>query len=110
MNDFDLTVPNITFSSDASSGSENSTPATFTLSLSRAYPVNSTVSYAITGTATGSGTDYTLASATATITAGQTATNIEAVINNDSIKVSDKCFHYSKAIILVVFCHFYEML
>ncbi|MBP9715643.1 MAG: fibronectin type III domain-containing protein [Candidatus Pacebacteria bacterium] len=90
LNDFDLTVPTITFGSDASSGAENSTPATFTLSLFRAYPVNSTVSYAITGTATGSGTDYTLASGTATITAGQTATNIEAVINNDSIKEGDE--------------------
>ena len=42
-----------------------------TVDLSAASSQNVTVDYAVTGTATGSGTDYTLANGTLTISAGQ---------------------------------------
>jgi hypothetical protein len=44
-----------------------------------------TVNYALSGTATGGGVDYTLAAGTATIAAGQTSTTIPLVIVNDSV-------------------------
>ena len=50
-----------------------------------------TVNYAVTGTATGSGTDYTLANGTRTIAAGSTSTNITiAGIVNDSLDEATK--------------------
>ena len=42
------------------------------MDLSAASNQNVTVDYAVTGTATGSGTDYTLANGTLTISAGAT--------------------------------------
>ena len=50
-----------------------------------------TVNYAVTGTATGSGTDYTLANDTLTISAGDTTGTITiAGIVNDSLDESDE--------------------
>ena len=47
---------------------------------------NVTVDYAITGTATGSGTDYTLSNGTLTISSGSTSGTITiASIVNDSL-------------------------
>ena len=55
--------------------------------LSRAYPYNATVSYAVSAssTATGSGTDYTLANGISTIIAGATSTNITVTLNPDTL-------------------------
>ena len=79
-------VPNIVeFTLTASSGSETITPVLLEVSVPNA-PTNQnvTVDYAATGgTATGSGTDYTLASGTATITSGNTTTVICLGITND---------------------------
>ena len=47
-----------------------------TVDLSAASSKNVTVDYAVTGTATGSGTDYTLANGTLTISAGSTSGTI----------------------------------
>ena len=54
--------------------------------MSAASSQNVTVDYAVTGTATGSGTDYTLANGTLTINAGNTSGTITiASIVNDSL-------------------------
>jgi len=90
LNTFDLTVPTITFDATSSTGAESVTSVNFGLTLARAYPVNSTVNYTVTGTATGGGVDYTLANGTATITAGSTTTNITATIVNDIIYESSE--------------------
>ena len=66
----DDATPTVTFSTANASGAENVTPGTFQLDLSAVSGRNVTVAYAVTGgTATGSGTDYTLADGTASITA-----------------------------------------
>ncbi|MGB2762290.1 MAG: DUF2341 domain-containing protein, partial [Minisyncoccales bacterium] len=86
-------LPSIQFTSTSSSGAESSTPAQLELTLSAVFGENVTVDYAVTnGTATGSGTDYTLASGTATITAGNTTTAIDATFDiiDDSIDESDE--------------------
>ncbi|MFH1852129.1 MAG: Calx-beta domain-containing protein, partial [Candidatus Neomarinimicrobiota bacterium] len=83
--------PSIAFSSTTSTGSEATSPVSLTVQLSAASARNVTVGYAATGgTASGSGTDYTLASGTATITAGATSTLINIIINNDAIFEDDE--------------------
>ena len=78
--------PTIQFTSTTGSGSEGTTPANLELSLSTASSKEITVDYAVTGgIATGSGTDYTLVSGTATITAGSTTTNIAVTVVNDTM-------------------------
>ena len=73
---------NITSSSEAESVSS----ASLTVDLSAASSQDVTVSYAVTGTATGSGTDYTLANGTLTISAGATSGTITiAGIIDDSV-------------------------
>ena len=58
-----------------------------TVDLSAASSQDVTVDYAVTGTATGSGTDYTLANGTLTISAGVTTATISiAGIIDDSIE------------------------
>ncbi|MFH1852934.1 MAG: Calx-beta domain-containing protein, partial [Candidatus Neomarinimicrobiota bacterium] len=78
-------TPTIYFSSATSSGAENSTPATITINLSDISGLNATVDYALTGTASGGGVDYTLANGTATITAGATSTTVQATIVDDAL-------------------------
>ena len=57
-----------------------------TIELDTSSSSNITVDYAVTGTATGSGTDFTLANGTATISAGSTSTTITiAGIVDDSL-------------------------
>ncbi len=82
----------IQFSSSSSNGSEATTPATVTVSLNETDPGNSTtVNYAVTGgSATGSGTDYTLASGTATIPANETSTTVSIAITNDAMDENDE--------------------
>ena len=57
-------------------GSEMCIRDSITVDLSAASTQNVTVDYAVTGTATGSGTDYTLANGTLTISAGATSGTI----------------------------------
>ncbi|MCH7497248.1 MAG: hypothetical protein IH971_05290, partial [Candidatus Marinimicrobia bacterium] len=76
--------PTIEFSAASSNGSEGVTPASIAVTLSVATAVDATVGYAVTGsTATAGGDDFTLAAGTATITAGQTSTNIDVAIVDD---------------------------
>ena len=64
-------TPTIDFNATSSSGAESTSSAALQVDLSSASASNVTVNYAVTGTATGGGTDYTLADGTLTINAGQ---------------------------------------
>ena len=76
--------PDVEFDAASSSGSEATTPATIAVSLASASESTITVDYAVTGgTATGSGTDYTLASGTLTFNAGETTKNISLALVDD---------------------------
>ena len=90
INDND-TTPVVDFSSSTSSAVESVTSAGITLELSAVSGQSVTVNYAVTGTASGSGTDYTLSSGTATINAGETTGTITiASIVNDLIKEANE--------------------
>ena len=78
--------PIVDFNITSSNGAESVSSAALTVDLSFASTQNVTVDYAVTGTATGSGTDYTLANGTLTISAGSTSGTITiAGIVNDSL-------------------------
>ena len=62
-------APVVDFNATSSSGAESVSSAGLTVDLSTVSGQNVTVDYAVTGTATGSGTDYTLANGTLTILA-----------------------------------------
>ena len=79
-------LPVVDFNAISSSGAESVSSAGLTVDLSAASGQNVTVNYAVTGTATGSGTDYTLANGTLTINAGETSGTITiSNIVDDSI-------------------------
>ncbi len=78
--------PTIQFTATSSSAAESVTPAILELTLSVATGSDATVDYALTGTATGGGVDYTAnATGTATISAGNTTTTVSIVIVNDTL-------------------------
>ena len=75
----------------SSSGAESVSSAGLTVDLSAVSGQNVTVDYAVTGTATGSGTDYTLGNGTLTINAGETSGTITiGSIVNDSLDESNE--------------------
>ena len=79
-------APVVDFNTTSSNGAESVSAKAITVDLSTASGQNVTVNYAVTGTATGSGTDYTLANGTLTINAGSTSGAITiASIVNDSL-------------------------
>ena len=79
--------PTVDFTATSSNGSESVSSKALTVDLSAASGLDVTVDYAITGTATGSGTDFTLANGTLTISAGDTSGTITiASIVNDSLR------------------------
>ena len=81
-----LVAPDIEFANASSSGAESVSSKDITIELDASTGSNVTVDYAVTGTATGSGTDYTLANGSATITAGSTSTTINITgIVDDSL-------------------------
>lgn len=81
----------IGFTATSSSGAEGTTPLNLGVTLSDSHTSDVTVQYAVSGgTATGSGTDYTLASGTATVTAGNTTTTIPVTIVNDTLDEDDE--------------------
>ena len=69
-------APVVDFNATSSSGAESVSSKDITVDLSAASAQDVTVDYAVTGTATGSGTDYTLANGTLTISAGSTSGTI----------------------------------
>jgi hypothetical protein len=84
-------TPTIDFNTTSSSGAESVSSADLTVDLSAALSSDVTVDYTVTGTATGSGIDYTLASGTLTISAGNTSGTISiASIVSDSLDEVDE--------------------
>lgn len=77
----------INFTASSSDGDEGTTPVSLTIQINSADATNpTTVDYSVTGgTATGGGPDYTLAAGTATITATNTTTTLDIVVNEDVI-------------------------
>ncbi|MFB0515655.1 MAG: Calx-beta domain-containing protein [Candidatus Neomarinimicrobiota bacterium] len=83
--------PTIQFTTAASSGGEEQSPAYLPLELSTVSALNVTVDYSVTGgSATGGGTDYILAVGSATINAGTTTTSICLDVVNDELFESDE--------------------
>ena len=66
-------APVVEFNTPTSSNLESVSSKAITVDLSAASSQNVTVDYVVTGTATGSGTDYTLANGTLTINAATTS-------------------------------------
>ena len=66
-------APVVDFSSISSNDNESVSSKAITVELSAASTQSVTVDYTLTGTASGSGTDYTLADGTLTISAGLTS-------------------------------------
>ena len=80
------TTRTIDFNTTSSSGAESVSTKVITVDLSGESSQDVTVDFAVTGTATGSGTDYTLANGTLTISAGSTSETITiASIVDDSL-------------------------
>ena len=65
-----IMTPVVDFNTSSSTGAESVSSKAITVDLSAVSAKAVTVNYALTGTATGTGTDYTLGSGTLTINAG----------------------------------------
>ena len=84
-------TPNVSFTSTTSSGLESVSSANITVDLNIASALTVTVNYAVTGTATGNGTDYTLASGTLTFNPADVQKTITiASIVDDAILESNE--------------------
>ncbi len=84
-------APTVAFNATSSSGLESVSSKDLQVDLSAASGLAVTVNYVVTGTATGSGTDYTLANGTLTIPAGSTSKNITiASIVEDALDETDE--------------------
>ncbi len=82
--------PTIAFAAVASSGSEAVAQPAVVVSLSAVQASAVTVGYAVTGGTATSGSDFTLASGTLTIAAGETAAVLPLVIINDAVLEPDE--------------------
>ena len=83
--------PSVEFNLTSSNGGEASSPALLTVDLSTASGQDVTVDYSVTGgTATDSGTDFTLASGTVTFSAGETSKDISVTITDDTLDEDDE--------------------
>ena len=84
-------TPVVDFNATSSNGAESVSSKVITVDLSAVSGQDVTVDYAVTGTATGAGNDYTLGSGTLTISAGSsTGTITIASIVDDSIDEADE--------------------
>ncbi|MCE7996953.1 MAG: T9SS type A sorting domain-containing protein [Roseivirga sp.] len=87
----DSRTPALNFATTSSSGAESVSSVDLEVGLALVSGVDVTVDYTVTGTATGSGTDYTLADGTLTFLAGTTSKNITiASIIDDAIVETDE--------------------
>ena len=84
----DSQPPVAQFALSSSQGLENAAPS-IAISLSKASKKDARISYTVSGTATGNGTDYTLTNGDLVITAGQTTGLIPLTIANDSAQETD---------------------
>lgn len=83
--------PWVGFAAATSTVAENAGAAGILVSLSAPATANVTVDYAVTGgTATGGGTDYTLASGTLSFAAGESVKSIPILISDDDIVESSE--------------------
>ena len=85
-----IEVPTVSLSVSAASIGENGVVSTVTATLSEVHNADVTVTLAASGTATGGGTDYTLASNTITIVAGQTTGTTTVTAVEDLIDEPDE--------------------
>ncbi|MEQ8324013.1 MAG: Calx-beta domain-containing protein [Vicingaceae bacterium] len=85
INDND-TPPDVEFSATTSSGLESVASVDFQVTLDQVSGADASVSYALTGTATGGGVDYTLAAGTVTIVEGSLTNDISGIIIDDGIE------------------------
>ncbi|MBN1674323.1 MAG: lamin tail domain-containing protein [Kiritimatiellae bacterium] len=84
-------TPSVAFDAAASNGSEGLSPATLGVSLSGTSPQTVRVGYAVTGgSASGGGTDYTLAGGTLTFAPGETGKSITLAITDDELEEQDE--------------------
>ncbi len=82
----DDSPPTIEFQDASTTDSEATTSNNITVKITGTTELSSSVDYAITGTATGGGVDYTLSAGTVTLTAGNNTTeNIPITIINDEL-------------------------
>ncbi len=87
----DVAVPAVAFSQETSQGSEATTPANLTVTLSAPSARSITVDYAVNGgTATSEGEDYTLAPGTLIFNPGETSKIISIAITNDKMDEDDE--------------------
>ncbi|MFH1253067.1 MAG: Calx-beta domain-containing protein [Candidatus Uhrbacteria bacterium] len=84
INDNDDT-PTVSFTASSQSAVESAGTMTITAELSAVSSLGVVVPYTLTGTATGSGTDYSITTTPITITAGQTTADITITITNDTL-------------------------
>ena len=85
------TQPSVSFAAATSSASEASSSASVTLNLSHSYYQPVSVSYTLSGTATGGGQDFTHAASSVTIPVGITSATITiAPIVDDSLAEGDE--------------------
>lgn len=84
---FGVYRPEIQFTATTSSGPEGASPSLVQVSVDYSISDDITVDYAVnvSSTATGTGTDYTLADGTLTLTAGNTTANISISVVDDAI-------------------------
>ena len=85
----DEVLPTIHFTTTSSTNPESIASTDIELTLSETYGSDVTVDYTLTGTATGSETDYILTNGTATISSG-TTTNITPTIIDDDLDEIDE--------------------
>jgi hypothetical protein len=81
----DDATPTVTWTSASQNGAENVGTFTITAQLSAVSGRTVTIPYTMSGTATGSGTDYSITASPITITAGSTTTNITITVVNDAL-------------------------
>jgi hypothetical protein len=88
----DDTQPTVQFASMSSAGAESASPVDLEVTLSNSTYQTVTVNYAVNvaSTATGGGTDYTLASGMLTFNPGDTSENISLTVNDDSLDENDE--------------------
>jgi len=76
--------PTVGFSSASGNGLESATPVSIPVTLSKVSTHDVKVKYAVTGTATGGGVDYTLANGELTIATGATSANLSLAVVDDT--------------------------
>ncbi|MCE7991917.1 MAG: BspA family leucine-rich repeat surface protein [Roseivirga sp.] len=83
-------LPVISFANAAASNPESITNVSIEVTQDMAGLVPSSIDYAITGTASGGGTDYTLASGTLNFGAGDVSKNIDLTVVDDALIEEDE--------------------